>query len=139
MDWDTTLFFTFYGLSLLKKDLKPAISPLGNPAMPMKMPFGPKWFQGITWNMPNLVMTNLPGFEGLATTLMQQTLQNKGVAPIADLRDACIEAGTKLIACQMTADLFGWEKDVFIPDISEWAGAATYLETAQRANVTLFI
>ena len=47
MGWDASLFFTFYGLALLKKDLKPHISPLGNPAMPMKMPFGPKWFQGI--------------------------------------------------------------------------------------------
>ena len=42
MGFDVSLFFTFYGLALLKKDLKPHISPLGNPAMPMKMPFGPK-------------------------------------------------------------------------------------------------
>ena len=42
LGWDTTLFFTFYGLALLKKDLNPNISPLGNPAMPMKMPFGRK-------------------------------------------------------------------------------------------------
>ncbi|MEA3242786.1 MAG: DsrE/DsrF/DrsH-like family protein, partial [Pseudomonadota bacterium] len=56
-----TLFFTFYGLALLKKDLKPNISPLGNPAMPMKMPFGPQWFQGIEWNMPNLLMAGVPG------------------------------------------------------------------------------
>jgi hypothetical protein len=40
MGWDVTMFFTFYGLALLKKDLKLSISPLGNPAMPMKMPFG---------------------------------------------------------------------------------------------------
>jgi peroxiredoxin family protein len=139
MDWDTSLFFTFYGLSLLKKDLKPAISPLGNPAMPMKIPFGPKWFQGIEWNMPNLLMANIPGFESVATKLMKQTLKNKGVAPISELRDACIEAGVKLIACQMTVDLFGWKKEEFIPEIEDWAGAATYLSTAQHADVTLFI
>ena len=52
LGWDATLFFTFYGLALLRKDLKPNISPLGNPAMPMKMPFGPPWFQGIEWSMP---------------------------------------------------------------------------------------
>ena len=42
LGWDTTIFFTFYGLLLLKKKLPCEVSPLGNPAMPMKMPFGPK-------------------------------------------------------------------------------------------------
>jgi peroxiredoxin family protein len=51
----------------------------------------------------------------------------------------CIEVGVKLIGCQMTVDLFGWKKDEFIPEISDWAGAATYLDTARHANVTLFI
>jgi peroxiredoxin family protein len=139
MNWDTTLFFTFYGLSLLKKKLKPGISPLGNPAMPMKMPFGPQWFQEIEWNMPNLLMANIPGFESVATGLMKQTRRNKGVAPISELRDACIETGVKLIACQMTVDLFGWKKEDFIPEIDDWASAATYLSSAQHADVTLFI
>jgi len=139
MEWDVTLFFTFYGLALLKKDLKPTISPLGNPAMPMKMPFGPPWFQNIEWNMPNLVMAGIPGFESVATSLMKQTLKNKGVAPLEDLRAACIETGVKLVACQMTVDLFGWKADEFIPEIDDWAGAATYLTSAQDADITLYV
>ncbi len=139
MGWDVTMFFTFYGLALLKKDLKLSISPLGNPAMPMKMPFGPPWFQDIEWNMPNLIMAGVPGFESFATELMRQTLKNKGVAPVKELRDACVEAGVKLVACQMTVDLFGWKKDGFMPEIAEWAGAATYLATAKGADITLFI
>lgn len=139
MGWDTTLFFTFYGLALLKKDFKPHISPLGNPAMPMKMPFGPGWFQNVEWNIPNLVMAGVPGFESLATSLMKQTLKNKGVADIIELRTLCIEAEAKFVACQMTVDLFGWKKEEFIPEVAEWAGAATYLTTAQDADVTLFI
>ena len=139
MGWDVTMFFTFYGLSLLKKDLKLHISPLGNPAMPMKMPFGPHWFQHVEWNMPNLLMAGIPGFESAATRLMQQTLKNHGVAPIAELRDACVEEGVKLVACQMTVDLFGWEKDDFIPGVTEWAGAASYLGSAKGADVTLFV
>ena len=139
MEWDVTLFFTFYGLALLKKDLKPTISPLGNPAMPMKMPFGPQWFQNVEWNMPNLVMAGIPGFESVATSLMKQTLKNKGVAPIEDLRQACIETGVKLVACQMTVDLFGWKPDEFIPEIADWAGAATYLTSAQDADITLYV
>lgn len=139
MGWDVTMYFTFYGLVLLKKDLNLHISPLGNPAMTMKMPFGPQWFQHIEWNMPNLLMAGLPGFESAATGLMQQTLKNHGVAPIAELRDACVEEGVKLIACQMTVDLFGWNKDEFIPGVSEWAGAASYLASAKGADVTLFV
>jgi peroxiredoxin family protein len=139
MGWDASLFFTFYGLALLKKDLNPTISPLGNPAMPMKMPFGPKWFQGIEWNMPNLLMAGVPGFENLATSLMKKTVKNHGIATIAELRDMCVEADVKLVACQMTVDLFGWKKEDFIPEVSEWAGAATYLTTAQGADIALFI
>jgi peroxiredoxin family protein len=139
LGWDVTLFFTFYGLALLKKEMKPHISPLGNPAMPMKMPFGPQWFQNIEWNMPNLLMAGVPGFESLATSLMKQTLKNKGVADIDELRGLCIEEGAKLVACQMTVDLFGWDKDEFIPGIADWAGAATYLTSAQDADITLYI
>ena len=139
MGWDTSLFFTFYGLALLKKDLKPNISPLGNPAMPMKMPFGPQWFQDVEWNMPNLLMAGIPGFESVATTLMKQTMKNKGVATIPELRDLCIEADVKLVACQMTVDLFGWKQEEFIQEVSEWAGAATYLTSAKGADITLYI
>ena len=139
MGWNTSLFFTFYGLALLKKDLSPHISPLGNPAMPMKMPFGPQWFQNVEWNMPNLLMAGVPGFESVATTLMKQTMKNKGVATIPELRDLCIEADVKLVACQMTVDLFGWKQEDFIPEVSEWAGAATYLTSAKGADITLYI
>ncbi|MDE0412672.1 MAG: DsrE/DsrF/DrsH-like family protein, partial [Gammaproteobacteria bacterium] len=51
LGWDVSCFFTFYGLNLLKKDLNLAVSPLGNPAMPMKMPFGPDWFKSVEWNI----------------------------------------------------------------------------------------
>jgi len=139
MGWNSTLFFTFYGLALLKKDLNPHVSPLGNPAMPMKMPFGPKWFQGIDWNMPNLLMAGVPGFESMATSFMKMTVKNHGIATIPELRELCIEAEVNLVACQMTVDLFGWKKEEFIPEISEWAGAATYLTNAKGADITLFI
>ncbi len=138
LGWDVTMFFTFYGLALLKKELNLSISPLGNPAMPMKMPFGPDWFKNIEWNMPNLVMAGIPGFENMATAMMKKTLKDKGVAPIEELREICVEADVKLIACQMTVDLFGWSKDEFIPEVSEWAGAATYLSIAQKSHINLY-
>ena len=139
MNWKASVFFTFYGLSLLKKELHPDISALGNPAMPMKMPFGPDWFRNVEWNMPNLVMAGVPGFEKVATGLMKKTLAQKGVAPIEELRQTAVDAGVEFIACQMTVDLFGWKKEDFMPGIADWAGAATYLSKARDADVTLFI
>ncbi len=139
LGWDVELFFTFYGLSLLKKNLDLEISPLGNPAMPMKMPFGPDWFKAIDWNVPNAVSSNVPGFEKVATSLMKQTMESKGVATIEELRELSLEAGVKMIACQMTVDLFGWKMDDFLPEVADWVGAVSFLPTAKDADVTLFI
>ena len=140
LDWDVSVFFTFYGLQLLRKDISHLkISPLGNPGMPMKMPFGPKWFQGINWNIPNVVQAAIPGFESLATTLMKQTIKNNGVAEVAELRALSIEAGVNLIGCQMTVDLFGFSHGDFIPEVKEYCGAATFLPMAKDADVSLYI
>ncbi|HEB59797.1 MAG TPA: NADH-quinone oxidoreductase subunit F [Gammaproteobacteria bacterium] len=139
LGWDVSIFFTFYGLELLKKDLNLEVSPLGNPAMPMKMPFGPEWFKAINWNIPNAVQGIVPGFENFATGMMQKTLKNKGVASIAELREMTIEAGGKLVACQMTVDLFGYDIDDFIPEVKDWIGAASFLPTAAKADVSLFV
>jgi len=140
LGWEVSVFFTFYGLNLLKKDLGGLkVSPLGNPGMPMKMPFGPEWFQHINWNIPNAVQGVMPGFETLATSLMKQTIQNKGVAGVDELRTACIEGGVNLIGCQMTVDLFGYGNDDFIPEVREYCGAATFLPKARDADVSLFI
>lgn len=139
LGWNVSIFFTFYGLALLKKDLELEISPLGNPGMPMKMPFGPKWFQDVNWKIPNLVMANVPGFERMATSLMQQTIKKNGVATVAELREACIEGGVNMVACQMTVDLFGMSHDDFIPEVKEYVGAASFLPIAQKSSVTLFI
>ena len=139
LDWEVSVFFTFYGLNLLKKDISDLqISPLGNPGMPMKMPFGPDWFKSLNWNIPNVIQSNIPGFESMATKLMQQTIKSKGVASIAELRALSQEAGVKLIACQMTVDLFGFSHDDFLAGV-DYAGAATFLPVAQKSDVCLFI
>ena len=140
LGYETQIFFTFYGLQLARKDLSVLkVSPLGNPGMPMKMPFGPEWFQNINWNIPNAVQSVIPGFESLATTLMKKTIKNKGVASVTDLREMAIEAGVNLIGCQMTVDLFGFTRDDFIPEVTEYVGAATFLPLARDADVSLFI
>ncbi len=138
MDWDVGIFFTFYGLPLLKKDFHAKVSPGSNPAMPMKMPFGGEGFRNINWPMPNLIMNNVPGFENLATTLMKKTFKDKGVASIEELREMSVDMDVRLIGCQMTMDVFGFKKEDFIEE-AEIGGAATFLEFAADANVSLFI
>ena len=138
MEMEVAVFFTFYGLTLLKKDIKAKVAPATNPAMPMKMPFGPKGFQNFEWPMPNLLMGNVPGFETMATSLMKQTFKNKGVATIEELRDICLETDVKLIGCQMTMDVFGFEKDDFVDGV-DIGGAATFLEFAAESDIQLLI
>jgi len=139
LGWDTSMFFTFYGLLLLKKELGSQVSALGNPAMPMKMPFGPQWFQNIDWPMPNALMAGIPGFEKVATGLMKKTFKNKGVASIEELRELCLEADVKMVACQMTVDVFGFDQDEFIPEVTDFVGAASFLPVARKSDVCLFI
>ena len=139
LGWDVSCFFTFYGLNLLKKDLDLAVSPLGNPAMPMKMPVGPDWFKSLEWNIPNALSSNIPGFEKFATLMMKRTIKEKGVASIQELRSLSIEAEVKIIGCEMTADLFGYDKAEFIDEVSEWVGAASFLSAARDSNICLFI
>jgi peroxiredoxin family protein len=139
LGWEVSIFFTFYGLSLLKKDLDLKVTPLGNPAMPMRLPEGPSWLTGRELSIPTSVMALLPGFENLASGMMRKTLGKKGVADIAELREACIEAEVRLVACQMTVDLFDWDPADFVPEVSEWVGAASFLPRALQADVNLFV
>lgn len=129
LGYDVTIFFTFYGLQLLKKNLSLKVSPLGNPGMPMPMGMD-KWF-------PTLG-TALPGMEGVMTGMMKQKMKSKGVASVEELRDICIESDVKLIACQMTVDLFDFKSEDLIDGI-DTGGAATFLEFAGEADVSLFV
>ena len=127
--YQVTMFFTFYGLQLLRKDLNLKVSPLGNPAMPMPMGMN-KWFP--------VLGTAIPGMEPMMTQMMKHTIKSKGVATIQELRDLCLEAEVKMIGCQMTIDLFDMKREDFIDDI-EIGGAATWMENAGDAAVNLFI
>jgi peroxiredoxin family protein len=126
LGYEVQIFFTFYGLQLLRRDLSHIkISPLANPAMPMPMP------------MPVMVSI-LPGMESMATMMMKQKIKKHGVASLDELRSLCLEADVKLIACQMTIDLFEFDKSEFITGI-DYGGAAMFLEFAGQADITLFI
>jgi peroxiredoxin family protein len=124
---ETSIFFTFYGLNIVHKNFeaKLKVSPVANPGMPMPLP------------MPDLVNA-LPGMQGMATMMMKSMFKKKNVATIKELLDVARESGVRLIACQMTMDVFGFESDAFIPGV-EFGGAAAFLSQARRAHLTLFI
>ncbi len=124
---ETAVFFTFYGLNIIHRDFEKRlrVSPVGNPAMPMPVP------------MPDL-LTAMPGMQTMATSMMKSMFRGKGVATIRELLDAARETGVRLIACQMTMEVFGFTERDFLPGV-EFAGAAAFLSEARRAHVTLFV
>jgi peroxiredoxin family protein len=125
LGYEVQIFWTFYGLQCLKKDLNLQVTSLGNPGMPMPMP------------MPVLLQA-LPGMQSMMTVMMKQKMKSKGVASVEELRELCIEADVKMVACQMTVDLFDMNPKEFIDGV-EFGGAATFFEFAGEADITLYI
>lgn len=129
LGYETEIFFTFYGLQLLKKRLDLKVSPLGNPGMPMPMGMD-KWFP--------VLGTAIPGMEAVMTVMMKKKMASKGVASLEDLRELCLEAEVKFVACQMTVDLFDMQPADFIDNL-EFGGAATFFEFAGESDICLYI
>jgi peroxiredoxin family protein len=123
MDMEAAIFFTFYGLNILKKDHidKLQVAPLANPAMPMPV--------------PNAVGV-LPGMTAVATTMMNSMMEKANVAKLSELLEMAIELDVRLIGCQMTMDVMGIKREDLIADI-EIGGAATFLEFAAQNAITL--
>ncbi len=123
LEMEAAIFFTFYGLNILKKGKanKLKVAPIANPAMPI--------------SIPNIVGM-LPGMTAMATGMMNSWMKKAHVAKLQELLDVAIESGVHLIACQMTMDVMGIKKEDLITDI-QIGGAATFLEFAARSQVTL--
>src|SRR5512135_1355763 len=123
MDMEVAIFFTFYGLELLKKGKidKLKVSPIANPAMPIPLPN---------------VIGMLPGMTAMATMMMTKWMKRTHVPKLSELLSLSRESGVKLIACQMTMGVMGVEKDDLIDGL-EIGGAATFLEFASHNAITL--
>jgi len=130
MGVEVNMFFTFYGLGLLKKDLDLKVNTLGNPAM--EMPMG-----GHHVAMPNLLAA-MPGMTGITTSMMKDLMKKKGVASVEELRELAIEAEVNMVACQMTMDLFEYSLDDMIEG-PQLGGAATFIEMATKSDINLYI
>lgn len=126
MDMECAIFFTFYGLDIVNKNkyanLK--VAPVGNPAMPMPVP-----------NMVGMI----PGMTAVASKMMKGMMSKAGVPTIPELMTACHDLGVKLWPCEMTLGVMGISADDLIPEVDPTCGAATFLEYAMDAKVSLFI
>ena len=125
MDAEVAIFFTFYGLNILKKDGadKLQVPPIANPAMP--------------YPVPNIVGM-LPGMTPAATKMMKGMFDKHNVVKPSELLSQAIELDIKLIACQMTMDVMGIKREDLI-DECEVGGAASFLAFASGAHTTLFV
>ena len=130
MGLPVTMFFTFYGLPLLLKELDLKLTAAGNPAMKMPM-------MGMHMGLPN-ILTAIPGVDAACSKMMKNLMEKKGVASLEDLRELAVEAEVRMIACQMTMDLFEYTLDDMIEG-PELGGAATYIECATQSDINLFI
>lgn len=123
LDMEAAIFFTFYGLEIIKKGNadKLMVAPVANPAMPMPV--------------PNIVGM-LPGMTAMATGMMNSWMKKANVAKLSDLLDMAVEGGVKLMACQMSMDVLGIKKEELIDGI-EVVGAATFLNYASQNAIAL--
>jgi len=126
LEMEVGVYFSFFGLNILKKGNQDSLKvvPLGNPAMPVAM--------------PNIVSV-LPGMTALATLMMKREIKKKKIATIPELMQIAIETGVKLWPCQMAMDMFNLKKEDLIDGLPDPVGAATFLEYAGEADITLFI
>ncbi|MCY3411874.1 MAG: DsrE/DsrF/DrsH-like family protein [Candidatus Heimdallarchaeota archaeon] len=125
LDFEVQIFFTFYGLYILdkKKMKKLQFTPIGKPTLPMPM--------------PNMIRS-IPGVTAMATGMMKSWMKGAGVASVSDLIEACLEADVKFIACQMTMDVLKIKRSDLI-DECDVGGAATFLEFAKDADITMYM
>lgn len=123
-----TMFFTFWGLNVIKKRQKPAVS---------KDMFG----RMFGWMLPShsgrLKLSKL-NMGGAGSRMMRMIMQRKRIESLESLMASAREAGVEMIACTMSMDVMGIARDELLDGVT-LGGVATYLERAEEANVNLFI
>lgn len=129
MGMDATLFFTFWGLNVLKKnDAKNTANGL------MKKMLG-RMNRGGTDRLP------LSKFHmgGMGTWMMKKLMREHKMPSVEEMLTLGKELGIKFVACTITMGIMGIEKEALRPEIDSFAGVITYLSEAQESSVNLFI
>ena len=124
---DVTLFFTFWGLNILRKENTKVKKSFIDKMFGYMMPKGA--------NKLTLSKMNLGGF---GSFMMKQVMKNKNISTLNELIKQAQNQGVKFIACQMSMDVMGLKKEELIDGI-EIAGVAKYIAESNSANSNLFI
>jgi peroxiredoxin family protein len=139
MDKEVQVFHTFYGLKAILKDTSDLkVSPVGNPAMKIHLPYGPEFLRSMDLNryLPSFIWS-MPGMTALATWGFKKQMLLQGQVPVEELRSLCIELGVRMSACQMSVDAMNFTEQDFIDEV-EFLGAASYFAQTPDSQ-SLFI
>jgi peroxiredoxin family protein len=128
---DVTIFFTFWGLDMIRKDRIDhlQIPPVGNASMKMSM-------MGVPGNLgiPQLVGA-LPGMTAVATKLMNKKMAELEVPPVREYLEMLVDAGAKLYACKMSVDMMGLTMDDFVPGVQAIVTAGDFMDMTDGAQI----
>ena len=123
-----TVFFTFWGLNVLKKVQKPKVK---------KDIFGRMFGMMLPSSSLKLKLSQMNMF-GMGSRMMRFLMKRKGVDSLESLRSQALAQGVEFIACQMSMDMMGICREELLDEVTI-GGVATYMERADKANVNLFI
>ena len=123
-----TMFFTFWGLTALRKSRK----------LPIKKNFMEKMFEMMLPRGPQKLKLGKMNMGGMGTAMVKSIMKDKNIDSLEELMKKAMDAGVKMIACSMSMDVMGIRKEELIDGV-EIGGVGTYLGEAEEANVNLFI
>lgn len=123
-----SIFFTFWGLNVIKKVAKPKVK---------KDIFGRMFGMMLPSSSLKLHLSKM-SMLGIGDRMMRHIMKNKGIDSLESLRQQAIDSGVEFIACQMSMDVMGVKREELLDDVTV-GGVATYMERAEEANVNLFI
>ena len=129
---DVTIFFTFWGMDMIRKlrQDKLEVAPVGNTSMKMSM-------MGV--NTGNLgipqIMGILPGMTAFATTLMKKKMAGLGVPPIGEYLQMMVDGGAKLYACKLSVDMFDLKKEDFVDGVIDIVTASDFMDMTDGAQI----
>lgn len=123
-----TVFFTFWGLNVIKKEYKPRVE---------KDLFGRMFGFMLPGHSRKLKLSKM-NMGGIGARMMRNLMKRKGVSSLEELRNQAIDSGVEFIACQMSMDVMGVKREELL-DCVTVGGVATYMERADKSNVNLFI
>ena len=123
-----SIFFTFWGLSAIKKDKVPSVK---------KDFLGKMFSMMLPRNSKGLSLSKMNMF-GMGSKMMRMVMRHKGVDSLESLRQQAVDNGVEFIACQMSMDVMGVKKEELLDEVTI-GGVATYMERADNANINLFI